>query len=373
VNDAAARPTDEQGAPMDRLTRRIVRYADLLGPSGLEDRVVAAVREDLAALGLDVEVDAFANVVALLAPRRPDRPTLQLSAHLDEIGLVVRDVDAAGFLRVHRVGGVHDQVLAGQRVVFLTDAGDVPGVVGVRAKHASSPEELRRSVGVDEAFVDVGAGDRAHALELGLDVGTLGVFEANARVQDERVVGKALDDRVGVAVLVELAERLGGTELPANVALLFTAQEEFAARGGVSAARRVDADVAFCVDIAVATDVPVGDQQLPVALGAGPVLTRFTRGSMNGMIPSPLLRRFAAATAARIGVPLQNAVLQGGLSDGAATQHEGRGVPTLDVSFATRYTHTPVETVDLRDVRALVDWLEAMVRGANGMPDLRRG
>ncbi len=358
---------------MDRLTRRIVNYADLIGPSGQEDRVVTAVRDDLSSLGLGVEVDAFANVVAFLAARDARRPTLQLSAHLDEVGFVVRDVDDAGFLRVHRVGGVHDQVLAGRWLAFLGEKGDVPGVVGVCAKHLSSPDDLRRSVSAEDAFVDIGARDRAHALEMGVEVGTLGVFQASARVHGDRVVGKALDDRVGVAVLVELAERLAGVDLPVNVALLFTAQEEFSVRGGVSAARRVDADVAFCVDIAVATDVPVGGAVQPVALGAGPVLTRFTKGKMNGMIPSPILRRYAAEVAARVGVKLQYSVLSGGLSDGAFTQHEGRGVPTLDVSFPTRYTHSPVETVDLRDVRDLLNWLDAAVRGMRGMPDLRRG
>lgn len=359
---------------MDRLTQRIVRYADLYGPSGHEDRVVAAVRDDLLALGLEVGVDGFANVVAPLAPRRASHPVVQISAHLDEVGFVVRDVDEAGFLRVHRVGGVHDQVIAGQRVVFLTEHDvDVRGVVGVRAKHACTKEELRRSVGVDEAFVDVGARDRAHAFEMGIELGTLGVFDAASHVQGERVTGKALDDRVGVAVLVELAERLAGVALPVDVVLLFTSQEEFSVRGGVSAARRIDADVAFCIDVAIATDVPIGRPSLPVALGAGPVLTRFTRGTMNGMIPSPPLRRLAREVATGIGVLLQQGVLQGGLSDGAFTQHEGRGVPTLDVSFPTRYTHTPVETVDLRDVRDLVAWLEAIVsRGVSG-EDLRRG
>lgn len=358
---------------MDQLTSRIVRYANLSGPSGQEDRVVAVVRDDLAELGMQVDVDAFANVTAFLTPRDAARPTVQVSAHLDEVGFVVRDIDDAGFVLVHRVGGVHDQVIAGQRLMFLGETGDVPGVVGVRAKHVCSPEELRRSIAVDEAFVDVGARDRDHAFEKGLEIGTLGVFDTSARVQDERVVGKALDDRVGVAVLVDLAERLIGTHLPVNVALLFTSQEEFAVRGGVSAARRIDADVAFCVDIAIATDVPAGGAALPVALGGGPVLTRFARGTMNGMIPNPGLRRFAARSAAEAAVSIQNGVLQGGLSDGAFTQHVGRGVPTLDVSFPVRYTHTPVETVDLHDVRGLVTWLEAMVCGVGNLSGLRRG
>ena len=361
------------GPDRPRLVDDLLRYCDLLGPSGQEDLVARAFAEDMRSLGLEPEVDAFANVTVRLGPARGDRPTVAVTAHLDEIGFVVRKVEPNGFLRVHRVGGVHDRVIAGQRLVFLTDEGLVSGVVGVKAKHLSSQDELSRSVGVDDAYVDVFAGSREEALRRGLRVGTLGVFDARARVESGMLCGKALDDRVGVALLVELARRLRGADLPWNTALLATAQEEFSVRGGVSAARRVDADVILCLDIAIATDTPDSADGGDVALGAGPVLSRFTRASLNGVIPHPKLRRFAESVAAERGIAVQDGVLQGGLTDASFMQHEGRGAAAIDLSFPTRYTHTPVETASLADIARLADWVEAVVRSLDGSPDLRRG
>lgn len=359
---------------MSHLAHRVVRYSDLLGPSGEEDRVVRAFVEDVREFGLEAEVDAFANVAVPLGPRRNDRPTVMVSAHLDEVGFVVRQVREDGFLRVHRVGGIHDQVVAGQRLVFLGEDGNVPGVVGVKAKHLNSPEELRRTIGVDDAYVDVFLGSAEEVRAAGVGPGTLGVFDAQARIHGDRVTGKALDDRAGVAVLLEAAARLANEPATCNVVLLATAQEEFSVRGGTSAARRIDPDLAFCLDIAIATDTPDSPDAGAVRLGAGPVLTRFTRAQLNGIIPNPKLRRFAADIAAATNVPLQHGVLQGGLTDASFMQHVGRGIPSIDVSFPARYTHTPVEAVSLRDLEGLVDWVEAMLRAipAEGV-DLTRG
>jgi putative aminopeptidase FrvX len=362
-------PTRER---LDRLAARVARYADLIGPAGEEDAVIGALVDDLASLGVTSEVDSFGNVAAPLGPRRDDLPTVMISAHLDEIGFVVRKIASDGFVRVHRVGGVHDRVVAGQRIVLLGEDGPVRGVVGVKAKHASSAEELARSVGVDDAYLDLHATSADEVRAMGVEIGTLGTFDATLQRFGTRLTGKALDDRAGVAVLVELAERLRPAELPANAVLLGTAQEEFAVRGGVSAARRLDPDVAFCVDVAIAHDTPDLTELGETALGGGPVLTRFTRATLNGLIPHPTLRRFAARIAASHEVPLQHAALQGGLTDASTMQHEGRGIPSLDVSFPTRYTHTPVETIDLVDLAELVRWIEAMVRSLNELPSLDR-
>lgn len=359
---------------MPTLQETVLRYSPLLGPAGEEDRVVHAFTEDVRRLGLEPEVDAFANVTVPIGPRDPARPTLMLSAHLDEIGFVVRAIEPEGFLRVHRVGGVHDQVVAGQRLTFLGDDGPVSGVVGVRAKHVNSADELARTVGVDDAYVDVFAGSAEEVRARGLDVGALGTFDAAARVDGDFVSGKALDDRAGVAVLLDVAARLvDDREAPCNVVLLATAQEEFSVRGGVSAARRIAPDVALCVDVAIAADTPDMRGVGEVRVGAGPVLTRFTRAHLNGLIPNPTLRRFAAETAGEIGAPLQYGVLQGGLTDASFMQHVGDGIPSLDVSFPTRYTHTPVETASLQDLTWLSRWIEGMVRRFDALGSLARG
>jgi len=355
------------------LARNVVRYSGLWGPSGAEEAVIRAVREDLEARGLTPNVDTFGNVTATVRAADPGYPTVMLSAHLDEVGFVVRKIEADGFLRVHRVGGTNDRVVAGQRLRFRTARGDVVGAVGVKAKHVSTPQELATAITIDEAYVDVLAPDRAAAEALGLEVGTLGAFDAAAEATGDYVRGKALDDRAGVATLLAAVDLLREHPPRAGVVVLGSVQEEFSVRGGVVAARRLAPDVALCLDIAIATDTPdlaaLGD----VRLGGGPVVTRFTRALLNGIIPHPELVRRAREAAARAGVITQNAVLQGGLTDGSFMQYAGDGIPTLDLSFATRYTHTPVETAHLGDLEGLARLVAAFTQGLGDDLELSRG
>ncbi|CAN5859670.1 M42 family metallopeptidase [soil metagenome] len=351
----------------------VLRYSRFVGPSGAEDNVIRAFTEDLRSLGVEPSVDPLGNVSAALTEAQPGYPHVMVTAHLDEVGVVVRKIEDGGYLRIHRVGGTNDRVVAGQRFVFLTTEGPVEGVVGVKAKHVSSPAELSAAVMIDDAYVDIMAVDKHEVTALGVDVGTLGVFLAEPIIHNNFIRGKALDDRAGIAMLLEMARRVCREPPRAGVTLVATVQEEFSVRGGVPAARRVNPDLAFCLDIAIATDTPDLSYLGDVKLGGGPVITRFTRASLNGIIPNPKLHRFVADIAKTEGISVQNAVLQGGLTDGSFMQYEGNGIPTLDLGFATRYTHTPVETCHLRDLEQGVDLLCAVLKHFPKDFDLSRG
>jgi putative aminopeptidase FrvX len=192
-------------------------------------------------------------------------------------------------------------------------------------------------------------------------------------VRGDLISGKAMDNRIGIVTLLELARALQNEQPHAGVTLVGTVQEEYSVRGGVTAARSVRPDFALCLDIAIATDTPGMKQFGDVTLGGGPALTRFTRANLNGIIPNPKLVQFVKDTARAQGIPLQNSVLQGGLTDGSYMQYEGDGIPTLDLSFATRYTHTPVETCSLTDIRQLHQLALAALHGAPKGFDLSRG
>ena len=351
----------------------IVTYSELFGPSGEEDRVIRLFTSDLETLGIETTVDALGNVIAPLTRAVEGYPTVMISAHLDEIGFVIRKIEDTGFLRVHRVGGVNDRVIAGQRLVFMGKDGPVQGVVGVKAKHVSSPEELRAIVGVDEACVDIMIPSKQAVIDLGLTVGSLGTFTGQLVRQGDYIQGKALDNRVGVALLLEIARRLQDVPVQVGVTLVATVQEEFSVRGGVTAARTVAPDFALCLDVAIATDTPDLTGLGSVSLGGGPVITRFTRASLNGIIPNPKLWRFAQSVATKEGIETQFGVLQGGLTDGSFMQYELGGIPTLDLSFPTRYTHTAVETCHLRDIERCADLAIAILEDVPGNFDLARG
>ncbi|AFZ69402.1 M42 family metallopeptidase [Deinococcus peraridilitoris] len=352
----------------------VQHYSQLFGPSGAEDRVITAFVNDMRACGLSPRVDALGNVIVPVREPDPGYPHIMVSAHLDEIGVVIRAVTPDGFLRVHRVGGMHDRVVPGQRFMFLADDGQlIEGIAGVKAKHASDANELTQATSIDDVYIDVLARSASDVAALGLRVGCLGTFTASFTTRGDLVCGKALDDRAAVAVLIQLARSLQDKNFQAGLTIVGTVQEEFSIRGGIPAAAVVQPDLALCLDIALATDTPDmrGAGDLP--LGGGAVLGGFSRAAVNGIIPNPKLVKYARATASKHDIPIMFGVMQGGLTDGSFMQYTGEGIPFLDLGFSTRYTHTPVETCSLKDLEALARLCEAMIRDVPQQFDLTRG
>jgi putative aminopeptidase FrvX len=356
------------------LIEDIELFSRLIGPSGAEDTVIRAFRERMGTLGYESSVDPLGNVVVLLKEPAPGWPRIMVSAHLDEIGFVVRKVEPDGYLRVHRVGGINDRVIAGQRLVFLAEDGSlVEGCVGVKGRHVSSDEEAGAAVMVGDAYVDVMEASAEAVRDRGVDVGSLGTYAGPFVSNGELIRGKALDDRVGVALLLELCRRARSAEFRSGLTLVATVQEEFSVRGGVTAARAVNPDFAICLDIAIATDTPDSGHLGDVSLGNGVVITRFTRGSANGVIPNPKLHRYASSVAKARGIPFAYGVLQGGLTDASYMQYEARGIPALDLSFPIRYAHSPVETCHMADIKAVADLTLSMVTDIPEEFSLSRG
>lgn len=356
------------------LLEDIRHYSQLFGPSGAEDQVIQRLVTQLGELGFGPRVDALGNVSATIQAPDPGQPQVLVCAHLDEIGLVIRKIEPDGFLRVARVGGVNDRAIAGQRVVFQTASGHrVEGCVGLKAKHLSTPEETRAALQVDEAYIDVMASSAQGVRAMGLEVGDLGTFVAAFSQQGDWIRGKALDNRVGIALLLELARRARGQALPVGLTLLATVQEEFMIRGGTPTIAALQPDWAIVLDIAVATDTPDSTSLGDVALGRGVVIHRFSRGGPGGLIPNPHLVAYAREVARVQGIPAESGVLLGGLTDAAFMQYEGAGVPFIELGFPTRYTHTPVETAHLGDIQATADLTWAMLRELPQGFSLKRG
>ncbi len=351
----------------------VKRYTQLFGPSGEEDIVIGTFVDDLRSLGYVPIIDPLGNVSVAVNEGDKGGRHVVISAHMDEIGFVIRKIEPDGFCYVYRVGGINDRIIAGQWVVFWTSKGQVEGHIGVKAKHVSSSEELGRAITVDECYVDFLVGNCEELEALGLTVGSLGTYVGPYREHGDFICAKALDNRVGVALLLEVARRFREIRVPSKVTLLATVQEEFSVRGGVPAARQLEPDLIFCLDIAIAADTPDLRSLSDLKLGAGPVITRFTRASLNGIIPNPKLRALVAEVAKDVGISVQYGVLQGGLTDGSFMQYEAGGIPTLDVSFATRYTHTAVETCSYRDVSHIADLLQATLQVLTSDTDLSRG
>ena len=329
------------------LEGRIARLSEMVGPSGHEEAVRQEIRRQVAPFVDQVVEDPMGNLYAVRRPRGAGSGLkVMLAAHMDEVGIIVTHVDDEGFVRFAPVGGLSASVLVGQQVAF---ANGTVGVIGVEP--LDDPKDLK----VERLFVDIGATSRQDALQR-VQIGDMAVYRRGASVVGRRMVGKALDDRVGCAVVVEALARLGDSS-PHEVYGVFTVQEEVGARGARPAAYRVAPDVGIAVDVTASADTPKA-RPLPMALGKGAAI----KVKDSSVISHPGLRRLLVQRARQRGIPFQMEVLDRGGTDAGPIHTSREGVPSAVVSIPTRYLHTPGEVIDLDDARAAVDLLVAVLQ-----------
>jgi putative aminopeptidase FrvX len=348
----------------------------IAAPAGNEDRMTAAVVAHLRSAGLEPVVDRLGQVAVSFGDREAG-PVVLVSAHLDELGLTVRALDDDGMLRIHRLGGIPERVLPGTRLVVHTRHGDLPAVVGLKSHHLTPVEEKYVARPATELYVDIGAADRAEAEAAGIRVGDPITY---APAWDElvggRFSGKSLDDRIGVAALLALVDRLRENPPPMQVVVGFSAQEEFNVRGTLALAARYAPDIAINLDIAPATDTPDLAGQGTVRLGAGPTLSRLSfhgRGTLGGLVPHPALVRAVEDAAAGARVPLQHDAMIGVITDAAfLPMATAEGVAAVGIGIPCRYTHAPIETVQLSDLEHCIELLAALIPRLSDV-DLARG
>ncbi|MCL6431184.1 MAG: M42 family metallopeptidase [Anaerolineae bacterium] len=322
----------------------IKSLVEAFGPAGSEDRVRELIAAEVRKVAREVRTDALGNLIATVGRKGAGGRRVMLAAHMDEIGIVVSHVDSGGFARFGSIGGVPRQTLIGSRVRF---ADGRIGVIGSEEKRVEG--DLPR---FDQLFIDVGAQDRDSAP---VKVGDVACFDRPFVDLGGRLVAKAMDDRIGCAVLVEVLKELG--ETPHEVHFVFTVQEEVGLRGAQTSAYGVDAEVGIAVDVTTTGDTPEA-RTMAVSLGSGPAVKVKDRG----MLSHPGVRRWLVETAEREGIPYQLEVLEGGTTDAAVMQTTRAGVPAGVLSIPTRYVHTPSEMVDYEDVLGAVRLLVAVLR-----------
>ncbi len=309
------------------------------GPSGYEGQVRDLVRSLVADYADEVRVDALGNLIVRKGTRRAGGRRIMLAAHLDEIGLMVSHVDERGFARFVPLGGVRPWTCIGGRVRFLDGRVGVIGVEGEVLRQSKWPA-------FEQLYLDLGG--------VPVRVGEVAVFERPLADLGQRIVAKALDDRIGVAVLVETLRRLEDT--PHEVYFVFSVQEEVGLRGATAAAYAIAPEVGLAVDVTGSGDTPKG-LRMAVALGGGPAI----KVRDGGMLADPRVVAWMARAAEEAGIPYQREVLPRGTTDAKAIQLARAGVPAGTVSIPCRYVHSPSEMVDCRDVRGAVDLLLALL------------
>lgn len=345
----------------DRMAQDLLALMRLPGLSGHEDRVRRDLAARLAAAGVDSRADRLGNLVASFPG---EGPSVMLFTHMDQLGFIVRRIEADGLLRLERLGGVPERALPAQDVLICVAEGrDVPGVIAHKSHHATPPSEKYQVTPYAELFVDTGLMSAEAVEAAGIRIGAPVVYAPSAAMLgQDRVVGTSVDDRAGCAVLLELARRLAARNGGPPVHLAFTVQEEFNLRGALPLAQGLQPDIAIQLDLILATDTPDMAARGDVALGGGPGMSLYSfhgRGTLNGVIPHPGMVHLFEQTAQAQGIPLQRSAQTGILTDLSYVQHVGQGVASIDVGFPMRYSHSAREVCDLNDLTRLSDLLDA--------------
>ncbi|WP_205695930.1 M42 family metallopeptidase [Conexibacter sp. SYSU D00693] len=327
------------------------------GPSGYETAPSAAFRKHAEALGAEVTVDAMGNTFARLKGTKEDAPTLAVVGHADEIGLVVTHIDDDGFLWFTGVGGWDPQILVGQRVAVTTRDGVVPGVLGRKPIHLLDEDERKRVPKLKDLHIDIGAKDGDEAKGR-VRIGDTAVVAAEPlELPNDRVVSRAMDNRLGCFVALEVARLVherGGS--PGDVLAVAAVQEEIGCFGAGAAAYGQEPDVAIVVDVTHETGAPGIDvkQEGKHGFGSGPVLER-------GSILNPHVFERLHDAAEAEGVTFTVAASGGRTwTDADAIHLVRQGIPTGLVGLPLRYMHSPVEMVDLGDVAGAAKAIAAL-------------
>jgi len=344
----------------------------LHGISGFEQAVVRYTRDRFGAVVDDVEIDHYGNITGTKRGHHKD-PVLMLSAHMDEIGFIVKGIESTGFLRFDRIGGAGDGLLGCRKV----EVNGRFGLIGSISGHLGSAEMLARVTPISELYIDIGASSAAEVASLGIRVGDPVSFvgELAEFAGGNRVCGKGMDDRAGLAILIQTLVELKNETPFGTLQAVATVLEQVGHRGAAMAAYRNKPNYAIAIDGLPAGDTPdLSRTDVPVAMGQGAVvLLANSTGAQNirGSIAHPAMKRFILAAADLGQIPVQLAATVNRGSTEAGLIHVSRGgIPTISVGVPRRYSYSPHEMIDLRDAVAAVHLVKRFVQQMEHHQDL---
>jgi tetrahedral aminopeptidase len=336
------------------------RLCETPGIPGREDAVRAVVREEMASIVDDVQVDALGNLIG--TKRGGSGPKVMFAAHMDEIGFIVKHIDDNGFLRLQQLGGFDARVLPAQRCfVHPRDSEPLLGVMALESKpiHLLAGEDIKPPK-VEQIFVDIGF--TAEEVKQRVEVGDMVTLNRTVDYIGNNVIGKAFDDRISVFIMLEAARALGDEQPEAEIILAATTQEEVGLRGARTAAYHVEPDIGVALDITLAMDIPGASPQDAVTrLGQGAAIKLMDSSHISN---DKLVQHFKQL-ARDNDIAYQMEILPRGGTDAGAMQLSRAGIPAITISLPTRYVHTVNEMASVADIQAEIALLAAYMRSAH--------
>lgn len=359
------------------LKEKLKEYMEIPRMSGYESEMAKRFLTDMKKYTDKAYVDKAGNVIAEFKGNDERVPSIMVFAHMDTIGFVITCITPDGFLKVDRVGGVPEKVLQGKGVRVGSESGNYyPGVFGMKSYHVLSSEDKQKVDGIGSLFIDIGAKCAQEVHDLGIQVGCPVLYDnAFKELLNDRICGAYTDDASGLTSLNQIAELLIQKEHKATVYLVGTVMEEYHARGAMLAHRSVKAKMGICLLGAGAGDTPDLKGTNNVALGEGVSVNMFNfhgKGTLNGNIIHKGMFELLKKSAERCGVSLQRQAARGALSDTAYLQLEERGIPCMDLGTPDRYSHSPMEVLDLKDLEKTGELVYEFICGLDESFSLNR-
>lgn len=328
------------------------RLSNAVSVSGDEGEVRSIVLEEIRDIADDLKIDAMGNVLVTRKSKVKNPLRVMVAAHMDEVGFMLVDDEGEGIFKFETVGGIDIRQLVGKPV--LVGKNKIPGIIGAKPIHFTTAEERKTPISLESLRIDLGPGGSKK-----VKVGDRATFGTRFIHTGPSLIGKALDDRLGVATLIEFVKNP-----PENVELLaaFTVQEELGLRGARIAAFTMDPDVAFVIDSTPANDLPVWDGEentrYNVKMDHGPAIYRLDAATLS----DPRLIQLLVETAVKLEIPYQFRQPGRGGTDAGAIHKQRGGVPSVSVSVPGRYAHTAVLIAHLEDWKNSVALVHATIQ-----------
>jgi endoglucanase len=326
------------------------KLCNVIGVSGDEGEVRKIVMKEIKPYADDVRVDALGNVLATRRGKGTKRPRVMLDAHMDEVGFMIVADDGEGIFRFETVGAIDERHLIGKQVYVGKDR--TPGIIGGKPIHLMESNERLKKVSEENLRIDLGLTGKAR-------VGDRAGFATKFRRVGPSIMSKSIDDRIGVATLIELLKHA-----PPHLDLCaaFTVQEEIGLRGAKVAAHYFNPDLAIAIDSTPANDLPVHDggenTTYNTKLGLGPAIYMADGSTLH----DPRLVQFLQEVAQAESIPCQLRQPGGGGTDSGAIQRALSGIPTVSVSVPHRYTHSPISLARVDDWKNTLALLHAALK-----------
>ncbi|HME07297.1 MAG TPA: M42 family metallopeptidase [Bryobacteraceae bacterium] len=351
----------------DQTVDLLRQLADTAGPPGFEEPIRSVMVSAMRPYADSLRFDGMGSILAVQGSAGPK---VMVDAHMDELGGVVRRVTPNGLLTMQMLGGWLDQALVDQRWIILGAKGPVHAITGIRDVHVVPAEERTHVYSRDSLFLDVGAHTAEEVRQMGLSPGDPVTPDSPFLVLNgaNNYLGKAWDDRVGCAVIVEVMRRLSTQPHPNQIVYAITTQEEIGLRGAHSAADAVKPELGLALEAGITGDVfPGKPEETQAKLGAGPGIFVYN----SSQLPNRRLVAFVKSTAERLKIPLQLDLVQGYGDDSAEIQKSNGGVPTVCLVVPVRYTHAHNGIMNRGDFDQMVDLMVALLQSLDG-PNVQR-